>query len=152
MADETKIVWNGRDLAEALANFRDDVSNKTVKRALRDVAKLALGMLQAAAPHRTGRLESNLGVRARRGGQGTVGVDVVVSTRGGRDDANNAFYWRFLEFGHKTRPNKAGVSRREIPPINFIRNLWLRLQSTIANSFFTALDRAVDKTYTREGK
>lgn len=142
------IDWNGQDLIEALHAFQDDVSNSVVRTAVRDAANEAVVQLQAAAPHRTGKLSSAISVRTRISG-GVARADVVVNVRGKASDPNNAFYWRFVEFGHRKRPNKEGASRGYVPGLAFIRNTWLRLQSTISNLFFTALDRAVNKTYTK---
>lgn len=65
---------------------------------------------QRLAPHRTGRLAINI-VLARAGARdgvvGDAGVVVTVRRTGKASDPRNAFYAKFVEFGHLTRPSAA---------------------------------------------
>lgn len=148
MVDVVQIDFNRDDLFAALQSFRADVSNKVTRQALRNSANDALKQLQAAAPHRTGRLSNALAVRTTyAGARGIMKADVTIRTIGTAKNPSNAFYWRFLEYGHRTRPDREGQSRGKVPPLYFIRNTWLRIQLGIGGNFFAALGAGVDKTY-----
>lgn len=150
MADEIDITCNGADLNAALKEFREDVAYRVVRSALRKVAASASSVLKDAAPRLTGRLIENIAVRTKFASRrGIIKADVVVNTVGKAGAPNNAFYWRFVEHGHKTRPSKAGHPQREVPANPFAANVWARLQQTISATFFSDLGAAINKKYTK---
>ncbi len=154
MADGVDISYNDRDLAAALKEFRTDVSVKIVRASLRAIARDEMRALQQSAPvgdpskdPHSGRLKANITYgTAFAIGRGIVKSFVRIRTRGKADDAKNAFYWRFVEFGHRDR---GGGS---VPGKGFIQRAIALAQSSIANRFFSDLSHGIDKTYTKQGK
>lgn len=150
MVDVVDITCNGADLNAALKEFREDVAYRVVRSALRKVAANASGVLKDAAPRLTGRLVQNIALRTRFArGRGILKADVVVNTSGKRGDPGNAFYWKFVERGHKTRPSKPGKQQHEVPANPFVANTWARLQQSISTTFFSDLAAAINKKYTK---
>ncbi|HWG77826.1 MAG TPA: HK97-gp10 family putative phage morphogenesis protein [Steroidobacteraceae bacterium] len=146
------ITWNEDDVASALKSFEDKVARTFVRSALRLASAQALAMLRTAAPRRTGRLQTNIALRATSR-QGAIAVDVVVNTSGKRDDKKNAFYWAFVDRGHKTRPSHATNPKPQhlVPATRFVENTWARLQQTISATFFQELGKAVNGQLTKQG-
>lgn len=136
-----------RDLTVALKLFRDEVSARVAKNAAKKVAEFMQRQLRAAAPAFTGRLRFNLFVRAQYvKRRGVVRSTVAVRTEGKAGNPRNAFYWRFLEFGHLTRPaKKEGAAQRKIPPDNFIERTFLSAQTQAQSIFFGEMQSGVEK-------
>jgi HK97 gp10 family phage protein len=89
-----------RDCIAAFEELRQFIRGNLFTRSLRAAATLMMEEIIARAPVLTGKLVSNLRVVTRRTG-GYVRGRVVINTAGGGEDRNNAFYWRFVEFGHR---------------------------------------------------
>ena len=144
------ITWNQQDLSGALQDFRDDVAVKIVRASLRRLAKEEQQTLAAAAPvdsghsKTTGRLQDNITFGTRLAlGRGIVKSFVLVRTVGDRNNPRNAFYWRFVEYGHATR-NGGKVAAND-----FIRRTFAATQDSLAAKFFSDLAGGIAKTYTR---
>jgi len=151
VADEFNFEFDERDLAAALREFTELVARSVVRSALRQIAKTIRDAIADAAPKRTGKLDDNIAVSTSyAAARGVIKARVIVRTIGKAIDPRNAFYWRFVEFGHKTRPGKRG-SQHEVPAHSFVRPAGDAAQSYAADEFFGALDRAIDKTFTRQG-
>jgi HK97 gp10 family phage protein len=89
-----------RDCIAAFEELRQFIRGNLFSQSLRAAAILMMEEIIARAPVLTGNLVSNLRVVIRRTA-GYVRGRVVINTAGGGDDAHNAFYWRFVEFGHR---------------------------------------------------
>ncbi len=173
MTDEATIDFDiqlvgARDLIAELRALKENVAVRVSKIACKKVADFIQIRLRANAPNFTGKLRFNLFVRsnyARK--RGVVKATVAVRTVGKADNQRNAFYWRFVEFGHKTRPRQRLVAgtdskgrkrtraittnaQRKLPGQNFVRNTLAQVQHTASAIFFkeieTALSRASRKT------
>jgi HK97 gp10 family phage protein len=80
--------------------------------ALRYGAAPIVAEAQLRAPQRTGRLASAIGVRTARDREHDAEVQIV--PRGGK---SGAFYWKFIEFGHRKRASKRRTRRQQkLPP------------------------------------
>ncbi len=66
------------------------------------------------APVNSGNLKRNIISKGRRGGRHTMRASVIVRDEGKRGDSKNAFYWRFVEFGHLDRAGN------QVPGTHFI--------------------------------
>lgn len=151
MANFCDLTFNEKDLVGALKEFGDDVSIKLVRGSLRRIAKEEMQALQDAAPvgdpakdKHAGRLHDNITYgTAFAIGRGIVKAFVRVRTMGNKDNEKNAFYWRWVEFGHKSR------SGSFVPGIGFIAAAIDKAQEYIARQFFGDLSAGIEKTYTR---
>ena len=102
-----------RELKNALLKLPEKLGEKVLNGALYAGAKLVVDDAKVKVPVRTGELRRN--IRARRATKkqrGDLTAAVVVGVRRltkkqiasirkkkGRENASDAFYWRFLEFG-----------------------------------------------------
>ncbi len=167
MSDESTVEFDiqlvgARDLIAELRALKEDVAIRTSKSAVKKVGDLILNRLRANAPVFTGKLRFNLisrtsYVRER----GVVKAVVGARTVGKASNARNAFYWRFVEFGHKTRPRdvkKYGIrkarrldARRvtEVPGQSFVRNTLAQVQQAASTLFFREIERALSRAARR---
>lgn len=151
MTEGVAVTFNDRDLIAALKEFREDVAVKVVRASLRRIAREEMKALQEAAPvgdpstdPHSGRLKSNITYgTAFAVGRGIVKSFVRIRTVGKADNERNAFYWRWVEFGHKSR------SGSDVAGKGFIQKAIALAQSSISERFFTDLTRGIDKTYTK---
>ena len=148
--DLITVSWNGRDLVEGLEQFKDTVARGVVRSSIRRIGNAVRDVIAAAAPHRTGRLEGNIAVSTQTAAtRGIVKARVIVRTEGHAGDPRNAFYWRFVNFGHRTRPSRRGGVQHEVPGSHFVEASAASAQSFISDQFFNDLAAAVDRTFTR---
>lgn len=139
MADEVTITWNGAQLLDKLKSFQEDIAIKTVRTSLRRIAVYLQRLTASNAPRRTGKLAANIAVKtAFIFSRGIVKAKVGVNTRGKAGDAQNAFYWRFVERGHRTRGG-----RRQVAAQPFAADAFISAQSVIADMFFSDLQRSI---------
>lgn len=151
MADDFQITYNDRDLVAALREFTDTVARKVVRQALRKIASTIRDAIAAAAPKLTGKLAENIAVTtAFSAARGIVKSRVIVRTEGKASDPRNAFYWRFVNFGHLTRPGKSGA-QHFVPGQPFVSSAGNAAQDYAADEFFSDLEAGIDKTFTRLG-
>lgn len=149
---DVQITSNTHEVLKAISDFKEDLAIRTVRGSMRRIAQYANDRLKEATPVFTGNLRFNEAVTAKYAqSRGIVTAKVVVNTRGKAGDIKNAFYWRWVEFGHKTRPSKEGGGQRDIPGQGFIQSTWARLQSQISSMFFSDLDRCVQRAGNRTG-
>ncbi|HEY1723958.1 MAG TPA: HK97-gp10 family putative phage morphogenesis protein [Steroidobacteraceae bacterium] len=150
MADEVEITFNDRDLVAALREFTDTVARKIVRASLRQIASVIQGAIAAAAPRRTGKLADNIAVTTSfSASRGIVKSRVIVRTEGKAGDARNAFYWRFVNFGHRTRPGKHGA-QHEVAAQPFVTQAGAQAQNYAADQFFSDLEAGIDRQFTRQ--
>lgn len=161
------VSWNGEDLERALKDFDDKVTKRLLRKALRQSATEGTNLLKASAPAKTGRLRASIAARTTSH-HGQLSAQVVIFKKGKRSDPRNAFYWRYVAFGHRTRgrgkhpslyafarrrPARAPApAQRQVPPNPFIANVWMRFQQTVSQSFYRILEDAVKGQLTKQGK
>ena len=158
MANEGGAVsTNINQVLKDLATFRRDLGTKTVRASIRRITVEAQRQLDAAVPVRTGKLRSNVRVTVKYVPERKVITGrVLINKRGKATDTKNAFYWYFVEKGHRIATSKTGrLARRPgakggqsigmVAGRWFVRNTWGRLQGVIVSMFYNDLQRAVDK-------
>jgi len=160
MADEGGIgvdvqMVGQRDLIAELRRLKENVAIRVTKRATKLVAEHFERLVKADAPKGgTGKLRFNLFVRAIYvRARGYVKAIFGVRTVGKADNPRNAFYWRFVEWGHKTRPRKVKqlglrAARRAggqamVPGKEFITRAWLSGQTRAQAIFFREIEKAL---------
>ena len=82
--------------------------------AVRKIAADVRNDARANAPVNSGNLKRNIISKSRRGARHTMRASVMVRDDGKRGDSKNAFYWRFVEFGHVDRGGN------QVPGTHFI--------------------------------
>ena len=88
-----------------------------VSKSLRAGAKLEQAAAIAAAPTLTGKLKSNIKVRAGKRTKGYVTIHVIIGKKWWTGDA---FYGAFVEWGHRLGSRKLGTKRRKIAGEHFL--------------------------------
>lgn len=148
VADGIQIKSNLNDVLKDIAEWKEEVAVRTVRRSIGKCAARANDILKPLIPVFTGKLRFNTKVTSAKyiKRRGVTTAKVGIDTVGKADNPRNAFYWRFVEFGHKTRPSKKGNgTQREVPPQHFVQAASARVQSTIAAIFFADLERATNR-------
>lgn len=111
-------------------------ANFAVAREIRDDAK-------QNAPRAFGTLEDNIIAKRRRGRKGQSRASVFVQTEGKRGDPKNAFYWRFVEFGHVLKDGSW------VPGEQFLTNAFEsvsnRIDSVLSNYIRPRIEKALRK-------
>jgi HK97 gp10 family phage protein len=93
MTDRVTIKLSGAtDIVAAFKDLREYVAKNALRRAVRESSKIMLESMLQRVLVLTGRLRDNIRIRTRVTGS-----------------EKNAFYWRFLELGFRTR---SGETRR----------------------------------------
>jgi hypothetical protein len=154
MSKDIQIAFNHQDLHAGLKLFQEDAV-RIVRASVRRIGESKQKDLEAYLPERTGRMKRALHVRTRFVSARTlVKSTVSVDTVGKADNPRNAFYWRFVEFGHLTRPSRkeGGAPQRFIAGSGVLQRQWAALQQTASIQFFTDLARALNKRYTKEAR
>ena len=102
-----------RDLIAELKALNENVARKTVRKVIREAGEYILRRLKANAPNFTGKLRFNLDVTTKwKNRSGIMQAKVRIATQGKADNQRNAFYWRFVEFGHRVGTRATGVLMR----------------------------------------
>jgi HK97 gp10 family phage protein len=160
MADEGGIgvdvqMVGQRDLIAELRRLKENVAIRVTKRGTRLVAEYLERLVKANVPKGgTGKLRFNMFVRAQyKKKRGVVRTIFGVHTQGKADNPKNAFYWRFVEFGHKTRPKnvkKLGLraARRAggqqfVAARHFILPAWLGGQTRAQAIFYREIEKVI---------
>lgn len=169
-----------RDLIAELKALNEDVARKTVRKVIREAGEYILRRLQANTPVFTGKLRFNLDVVTKwKSRSGVMVAKVRVATQGKRDNTRNAFYWRFVEFGHRVGNRITGrlmrltsraktatgarvfgarlaagqisgsQSGKRIEGQEFIQKTQREVQQPVANMFFRALEQAITRRQRR---
>jgi HK97 gp10 family phage protein len=109
MTDRVTIKLSGAtDIVAAFKDLREYVAKNALRRAVRESSKIMLESILQRVHVLTGRLRDNIRIRTRVTRE-TVRARVTVNTQGKAGSEKNAFYWRFLELGFRTR---SGETRR----------------------------------------
>lgn len=159
MADESSFGMEAslvghRDLIAELRALKENIAVRVSKKATKLVAEYFERLVRANAPVFTGKLRFNLFVRAAYvRARGVIKAILGVRTQGKADNPRNAFYWRFVEWGHKTRPlnvKKLGLraarragGQRMVPAQHFALNAWLSGQTRAQAIFFREIEKAL---------
>lgn len=130
-----------KDIVEAFKDLREYLPKTALRKSVRDAADYIRAFITFAAPVLTGRLVLNIGVKTKATDT-TIRARVVVNTGGGRDSKTDAFYWRFLEKGWRTR---RGAFHQEafVAPVFAAQNQ--AAAQTVIDSCEKAIDRAEAK-------
>lgn len=140
MADGVQIQLQGADdIVAALNELRDFLPRTYLRKALRSAAAIMQADIESRAPSATGKLRENITVRVRRTAE-TLRARVVVNTKGKADSPDNAFYWRFVEFGHSTRGGAGQVA-----PHPFVTPAFEGNKSAVAQQVISAVEEAITK-------
>jgi HK97 gp10 family phage protein len=142
---DTKLDFSGIfDISEDLKALSKAENRKVLRDATRAAATVFRDEAKQRAPRKTGRLARNIVVATLRDNDGgiTSGVHVRgTNPRTGASDqtlktgaSNNAFYWRFLEFGTS-----------KMPPIPFIRPAYESKEDEAVKVAFDVANLAIDK-------
>lgn len=152
MGDKIEMTLDGFEgTIAAFKELRDFVRGNPVRTALRQAGKLLQGKLESTAPIGgpndpfSGRLVANFMVRMRARA-GEIHARVAVNTEGKADSERNAFYWRFVEYGH-AMPN--GVF---IPPNPFITHAVTAFAQDAAQIVIDSFEAAVGRAEKRAAK
>lgn len=164
MADEIRLdaqMVGQRDLIAELRALKENVAIRVTKRGTRLVAEYLERLVKANVPKGgTGKLRFNMFVRAQyKKKRGVVRTIFGVHTQGKADDPRNAFYWRFVEWGHRTRPRKVKAlglraarragGQRLVPGQEFITRAWLSGQTRAQAIFFREIEKALNQASRR---
>lgn len=163
------------DLIKELRQLNEDVARRMVRKVIREAGEFILRRLKANAPNFTGRLRFNLDVVTKwKSRSGILQAKVRVATQGKADNARNAFYWRFVEFGHRVGNRVSGVltrltraqtqhgkavheararagrlkgaaSRGFVEGQEFVQKTQREIQQPVPAMFFRALEQAIAK-------
>lgn len=151
MVDAVQIRIEGdRDLLAAFKELRNDMGPKYLMAAARRGANIMKTIIAANAPEDTGKLRRNLGIRQRKTME-TVRARVVINQRGKKGDPNNAYYWSFVERGHKTRQGRKMVGPpRFVQPNPFIRRSWDTWSRNVVQMMFQAFEKTIDRAAAKQ--
>lgn len=101
-----------KELRDTMLKLPKEIRGRPLRDALFSAAKIIRDEAVRLAPHATGRLAMNIVVAPMRKEELLAideGVVVAVRQKGKKGDAHNAFYWRFIEFGHRVRPRRGAA-------------------------------------------
>lgn len=129
-----------RDLVDGFRELRAYVP-KALAKSVREAAKIFLARILERVRIRTGRLLKNISIKIRRT-KGTVRARVVVNTKGKEGDPQNAFYWRFLEKGFRTRDGR-------VIKYPFVEQPFEANKQQAAQQVVTEMDKALKRTERR---
>jgi HK97 gp10 family phage protein len=93
-----------------------EMQGKVLQKALTAGTKLTVDAARSKAPVKTGRLRRAIyATRDKKHSQPTYEARVVSVRRGKREQKNNrdAYYWKFVEFGHRIATGKTGYLRKQ---------------------------------------
>jgi HK97 gp10 family phage protein len=152
LADSFTIqLHGGKEAIAAFEELHDYVRGNPFLQAVRSSARMLLQAIYQRAPQGSGRdphigrLISNLRIATSRRG-GIARGRVVVNTVGKTDDKNNAFYWKFVEYGHRTRN---GGGRGFVPPQPFVTPAFEATRNAAAQNVIDEFARAMDRAASR---
>lgn len=145
MADGVTIQLKGdKDCVAAFLEFREFIRGNLFSQSVRAAALLMLDEIIARAPVLTGRLVSNLRVQTRRSsGSGEIHGQVVVNTGSGDQ---NAYYWYFVEFGHRMPEDKGG---EYVQPHPFVTPSYEARNADAAQQVIDKFSEGLDKAESR---
>jgi len=106
-----------------VSNILDRIAPRAAKNLIRATVHAYAGRvakkIKQKAPVRKGILKKAIKTKRRRGRQGMVQSDVIITH--GANARNDAFYWRFIEYGTLDQSEKPFI-RPAIQEVNLNRN------------------------------
>jgi HK97 gp10 family phage protein len=106
-----------------------EMQGKVLQKAMGPAARLIVNAARVRAPVDTGRMRKAIyAARDKRNSKPTFEARVVTVRRGKKkDDPKGAYYWKFVEFGHRIGTSKTGYLAKKgssgatVPPKPFLR-------------------------------
>jgi HK97 gp10 family phage protein len=138
---ETVTVHGLKELRDALTRkIPLEMQAKVLQQALTAGTKMTVAAARALAPRDTGRMKKAIyAARDKRGSKLTYEQRVVTVRRGKkRDDPRGAYYWKFVEFGHKT-------AKGHVAPNPFIRPAFETTKLSAVDAIKDKLKLAIEK-------
>jgi HK97 gp10 family phage protein len=86
-----------KELTDMLKNIAPRSANSVMRNAVVDLARDTAKEIKSNAPRRTGRLRKSIKASRSKGERDLLESKVTITT--GKDQKNDGFYWKFLEFG-----------------------------------------------------
>lgn len=139
------------ELRRSLKKLEPRIQKNILRGATRAVAKEIRDDARANAPVDTGNLRKNIMHRSRRGRRGISRASVWIREEGKRAvmkggkvsidylTGRNAFYWRFVEYGHHDRGGNF------IPGKHFITRAYERMRTRIDSVMASYVRKRIDK-------
>lgn len=138
MTDRVTVELKGaRETVSAFKQLREFISKGALRKSVREAARLMFDAIMPRVPVLTGRLMDNIRIRLKVTRE-TIRARVTVNTQGKAGDSRNAFYWRFLELGFRTR---SGEERR----IPFVSVAFDQTQQEAAQQVIDEVELAIKK-------
>jgi len=128
-----------KDVIAAFRDLRDYLPKTPLRTATRQAAQALAQQVALLAPKLTGKLAQNIVVRVRRTAS-TIRARVTVNTIGGKDNAQNAFYWRFLEEGFHV-----GHGKGRLIKLPFVITAFTQLKERSAQQVIDAVGKAIER-------
>lgn len=145
-----------RDCVEAFRTLRQFVRGDLFRRAVRAGAELLRQAIVERIPvgspetgdRHPGRLRDNIAIRVRRTAA-TIRARITVNAKGKANDPGNAFYWKFLEFGHMVKRRDGSTNEIRRP---FVAPAFEAAQSEAAQQVIDAFEHGLDLAERRARK
>lgn len=148
MPDGIKVQLRGdKDVVASFKDLRDYLPKQLFRTSVRKAAQVVADALAPHVPRITGRLASNIVIKTKRTAN-TIRGRLVVRTEGGRNSPNNAFYWRFLVKGWKTRN---GAEHQHDFATSALRSAEVAAAQAVIDATGDAIDRAEKKARASRG-
>jgi HK97 gp10 family phage protein len=132
-------IKNLRFVQRQLRDFAPRVAAAIMRRTTHRIAAQIRDEIKRAAPKDTGTLKKAVKAVRRRGSRDAV-ESVVIITRG-KAATNDAFYWRFVEYGTK-----------KVPPRPFVAPVYKRFRSTYKRVMKEELKKQIAKEMAKQAK
>ena len=127
------------EIQRALERVAPRESRRILRRALGKMASDMRREIKASAPVDTGTLRRAIRSKLDRGSRESVEASVRITT--GRKARDDAWYWRFVEYGTKKRPAR-----------HLIRQAIERARSNLAEAFRAKFGVAFEREMEKQGK
>lgn len=133
-------VIGAEDVAKAFSEFAPRHANNLSRAVIHGVAGETRDEIKKRVPKRTGNLKRAIKVKRRRGKPGQPVSDVYVTQ--GKSAKYDGFYWRFIEHGTQTQPERPFVR----PVSQWLRvNMGRIMQRQFAAKVTAAVNRELRK-------
>ena len=115
-----------KEVKRELAKLPPRMQKNIMRGAVTQVARGVRDDAKADVPVGSGNLKKNIIAKTRRGTKFVMRASVIVREEGKRGDPKNAFYWRFVEFGHFDRSGSVFIPGR-----HFITNAYEKARGQV---------------------
>ena len=137
------------ELQKQLDRIGKQMSEKMVKKALKDSIGIVVDAVKAAAPKNTGTLASSITYKIVNYPQSRVMVAIVGADKGvvGSDKKGKPIkpnkYFHLLEFGHVLKKGNKEIGF--VPPHPFLRMAWMSAKSSFESSLASSMSKQTGK-------